>query len=483
MKRKNKRQSKTAPLVALLVVAFLLFGLLPRFQVRAQQAGKSEVTIHRYAHVPDTAGAIGVGKQAGVSFWIWTLPQTYKDFGAVETAINGPDYRKLLVALDGLSEDELDQLCSGRTTTEPTNAEGDVTISLTKGAYYVREIPQTPPLRYTASPFLFTMPLQSSENRENTLHPKIHLHQDDGRVVLKKKDAVTGKFLPGAGFELRREESLDQKNLGTGSFVPLKEGKEGYVYDESRLTSDLTMNLSGKKLLYTDAKGEIRIDALPAGRYVFVEKEVPKGYTATKTVYPFSVEAGTTTTVIAENQPGGGYHFFKYDAKSKKGLEGARFRVLRYDAIKKQWLNPDASVAGGKTDLHAVYVTSGADGSFAVQQLPFDKDGTTYYLYEISAPAGYILPKESCIPFQVTATSFMDSAGNEIDISNEPQKPPVIPPTNPPEKPPENPPVPTNPPSTGDRSILPHVMMGLAAGALLLLMAVLKKMKERSKKS
>ncbi|HEM5030579.1 TPA: hypothetical protein U1199_000681 [Streptococcus suis] len=65
------------------------------------------------------------------------------------------------------------------------------------------------------------------------------------------------------------------------------------------------------------------------------------------------------------------------------------------------------------------HVTSGANGQFVVGPLPY---GTTYYLKEVKAPAGYILAQDT-IPFEITSDSHVSEI---VKIKNKPVTPPGI---------------------------------------------------------
>lgn len=131
--------------------------------------------------------------------------------------------------------------------------------------------------------------------------------------------------------------------------------------------------------------GEIIINDIKKGDYIFREVEAPAGYLIknvdTKfTISDKSVELRVVNSKTTEKDKG--RHDFMKTDEAKKPLGGAMFKVMTK--------NKDGKFEPVKKDGKDYIVTSADNGKFAVEDMDYGK----YYLVEIKAPQGFILLSE-----------------------------------------------------------------------------------------
>jgi len=131
-------------------------------------------------------------------------------------------------------------------------------------------------------------------------------NQPRGKMIIQKRDSVTGDPLPGAEFRV---------TTAAGCEV----GLDGVIG-----TATLTQN----GLFRTDSNGEIRLSNLAPGAYVITETKAPSGYVmdAPSTNVVIGPN-GDTQTVIITNTKKGGLIVEKYDSVTKQPLRGATFKI------------------------------------------------------------------------------------------------------------------------------------------------------------
>ncbi|MGY3721778.1 MSCRAMM family protein, partial [Vagococcus carniphilus] len=195
-----------------------------------------------------------------------------------------------------------------------------------------------------------------------------------GKVELQKTDVEDGKFLEGAEFSIF---------TSTGELV--------------------------KDKLVTNAKGQLKVENLPLGKYYFVETKAPAGYELSKKHYDFEIKAGETSKIAEvkatnkkENPKLGGVELRKIDANDKTSfLSGAEFSL--YD---------------GKTNkLIKEKIVTGKDGKVVVNNLI----PGSYYFIETKAPVGYELNEEK-IHFTIEAEKVNEL--EKVTVENVPEKKP-----------------------------------------------------------
>ena len=394
-------QSKLCKLVfAALVFSMVAFGVLAPAMAMAKEANAGGSTVNAPAEkasgeknadkagakkaAPDNSGTTktvtvdfsGRKEQAGIAnrkVFIWKLTDdiTGEKLGKA-LSIKGKDpLNEANPILDKMSAEELDKKF-GPHMNKVSDAKAILEMDLSLGTYYVRV--EEKQGEASVFPFVFTMDLQSNKM---LIYPKLKVPSSSGVELLKiSTDRVP---LPGAVFQLF---FLDKNNR-----IPVK-------------------NPSGGADFVTDDKGEIHVNDLAPGKYVFKEVKAPEGYRIKNPETSFDVTDKNRTTVTVENYKDkeGGKTFKKVSSTDGKPLSGAQFLVTKktekgYMRMKK----------GGKD----MVLTSGTDGTFVADGLP---DGD-YYLWEIKAPEGYA-PLSGSVKFIVSASSLK----KELIIKNTPQE-------------------------------------------------------------
>lgn len=144
------------------------------------------------------------------------------------------------------------------------------------------------------------------------------------------------------------------------------------------------------KTYTTDAKGEINISNLLIGTYTV--KEVKDGKTVgyiTPANQAIEVKSNATTTATFENKPFGHIVINKVDAKTGEKVTGATFGIYTDSTCKTV-----AKAYKSDTDSTLVNaeIIETATGVYTCNNLPISSaTGTTYYVKELTAPAGYYL--------------------------------------------------------------------------------------------
>ncbi len=187
--------------------------------------------------------------------------------------------------------------------------------------------------------------------------------------------------------------------------------------------SDL-LTINGKTRFTTDENGDVSLGIdLPADTYYMYEVTAPPGYRLLAEPIIVTVASGSITysqpendsgatqtatltsgtnipyyTIIAVNEPSGDLRIIKIDAEHPEvTLEGAVFNLYKLPEgeDEEDLIDPDTGVVdpeqlevvtvSGETDL-----VSGADGSILI---PGGLQFGTYFLFEITAPDGYVTAK------------------------------------------------------------------------------------------
>nr|WP_325183390.1 SpaA isopeptide-forming pilin-related protein [uncultured Oscillibacter sp.] len=181
-------------------------------------------------------------------------------------------------------------------------------------------------------------------------------NQPKGKLIIQKRDSVSGQPLPGAQFRV---------TTAAGCEV----GLDGVIG-----TATLTQN----GIFTTDSNGEIRISNLAPGAYVLTEVKAPAGYVMDEPSKNVVIGPnGDTQTVIVTNTPKGGLIVEKYDKITKEPLAGARFKITNANGE----LLPDNE---GLTSSNGLYTTD-QNGQIVISKI----QPGTYVVAEDKAPDFY----------------------------------------------------------------------------------------------
>lgn len=190
--------------------------------------------------------------------------------------------------------------------------------------------------------------------------------EDDDRSKVQSEENADESKDENSKSEKKDEKSKDEKKDEKSSEVSNKEGK------------------SDEGLYISNESGEIIINDIKKGDYIFREVEAPAGYVIknvdTKfTIFDKSVELRVVNSKTSTDK---GRHDFMKTDEAKKPLGGAMFKVMTK--------NKDGKFEPVKKDGKDYIVTSADNGKFSVEEMDYGK----YYLVEIKAPAGFILLSE-----------------------------------------------------------------------------------------
>ena len=330
---------------------------------------------------------------------LWKLP--YKQI---------PDSEKATVLgdLNKLSVDNLNSRYKNATEVEFSNNEA-VFKNLDRGAYYVRDTSGIKRNKEIAS-ILVNLPDDVEGDSKNVT---IHAKESSTNVRLVKVDE-SGNPLKGAKFKLlvrRGSEYVELKNKATlkendklelspknddRSKVKSEESAEKSK-DESSKSEDKDEKSkeekkekskdkakSGDGLYISSDAGEIIINDIKKGDYIFREVEAPAGYMIKNVDTKFTIadKSVELRVVNSKTTTDKGRHDFMKTDEAKKPLGGAMFKVMTK--------NKDGKFVPVKRDGKDYIVTSADNGKFSVENMDYGK----YYLVEIKAPEGFILLSE-----------------------------------------------------------------------------------------
>lgn len=297
-----------------------------------------------------------------------------------------PDSKKSTVLgdLNKLSVENLNSTYKNKADVEFSNNEA-VFKNLDKGAYYVRDTSGIKRNKEIAS-ILVNLPDDVESDSKNVT---IHAKESSTNVRLVKVDE-SGNPLKGAKFKLlvrRGSEYVELKNKDT---LKSDDKKLEIFSDDSKDTEkkddkNKEDKSSDEGLYISNESGEIIINDIKRGDYIFREVEAPAGYLIKNidtrfTITDKSVELRVVNSKTPEKDRG--RHDFMKTDEAKKPLGGAMFKVMTKNA--------DGKFEPVKRDGKDYIVTSADNGKFSVEDMDYGK----FYLVEIKAPQGFILLSE-----------------------------------------------------------------------------------------
>lgn len=306
-----------------------------------------------------------------------TLYMADKELGAIEiTKVDAQNTSKVLSGAVFELYDAADTGFTNLIASKTTGSDGKCTFdNLAYGNYVVRET--TAPLKYEIISADTKVTLNSTTKKVTITNSKIETPL--GKIVVTKKDSVSGDLLAGAKFTLSNVDGMAEEPYTATS--------------------------------YTDDNGKIIFENVPYGEYKLEETEAPFGY---KTIpYDMTGSSGVTygtgntycivllnaTTVdtnktvnvsVTEEALTGSLKVIKKDSQTGALLSNARFAL--YDETGTTKLYP-----GG-----AAYQETNASGEVTFSDIPYGN----YILREIEAPAYYQIDVKDT-PVTINSTTLI----------------------------------------------------------------------------
>ncbi len=177
----------------------------------------------------------------------------------------------------------------------------------------------------------------------------------------------------------------------TGTISIVKHSADGVLSGwQFRVTGTAKTGQSYDKTFTTDAKGTITISNIRIGDYKVTEVKTGKtvGY-ITEDTKDIEVKTDTVTTVNIENKPYANVVINKVDSVKGTALSGAAFGIYTDAECEIPAQAYTSATDGTLTDA---VITESATGKYTCNFLPIEsKDGTTYYVKELTAPDHYAI--------------------------------------------------------------------------------------------
>lgn len=203
----------------------------------------------------------------------------------------------------------------------------------------------------------------------------------------------------------------------TGTISIVKHSADGVLSGwQFRVTGTAKTGQSYDKTFTTDAKGTITISNIRIGDYKVTEVKTGKtvGY-ITENSKDLEVKTDTVTTVNIENKPYANIVINKVDAKTGEKVSGATFGIYTDAECEIPAQTYTSATDGTLTDA---VITESATGKYTCNFLPIEsKNGTKYYIKELTAPEGYYLDTNVHAVTLKTANATV-SVSNEIGKSD-----------------------------------------------------------------
>ncbi|MDU2219318.1 collagen binding domain-containing protein [Finegoldia magna] len=210
--------------------------------------------------------------------------------------------------------------------------------------------------------------------------------KSDDKLELSPKDEDRSKVKSEENAdESKDENSKSEKDEATEEKDDKKSKEEKSEDKESKDDKSKEEDKSSDEGLYiSNESGEIIINDIKKGDYIFREVEAPAGYLIKNidTKFTISDKSVELRVVNSKTSTDKGRHDFMKTDEAKKPLGGAMFKVMTK--------NKDGKFEPVKKDGKDYIVTSADNGKFAVEDMDYGK----YYLVEIKAPEGFILLSE-----------------------------------------------------------------------------------------
>lgn len=204
------------------------------------------------------------------------------------------------------------------------------------------------------------------------------------KATMKKDDKLELSPKDDDRSKVQSEENADEsKDENSKSEKDEKKSKDEKKEEKSSVESK-NEEKSDEGLYISNESGEIIINDIKKGDYIFREVEAPAGYLIKNVDTKFTItdKSVELRVVNSKTSTDKGRHDFMKTDEAKKPLGGAMFKVMTK--------NKDGKFEPVKKDGKDYIVTSADNGKFSVEDMDYGK----YYLVEIKAPAGFILLSE-----------------------------------------------------------------------------------------
>lgn len=177
----------------------------------------------------------------------------------------------------------------------------------------------------------------------------------------------------------------------TGTISIVKHSADGVLSSwQFRVTGTAKTGQSYDQTFTTDAKGTITISNIRIGNYKVTEVKTGKtvGY-ITEESKDIEVKTDTVTTVNFENKPYANIVINKVDSVKGTALSGTAFGIYTDAECEIPAQAYTSATDGTLTDA---VITESATGKYTCNFLPIEsKNGTTYYVKELTAPDHYAI--------------------------------------------------------------------------------------------
>lgn len=204
------------------------------------------------------------------------------------------------------------------------------------------------------------------------------------KATMKKDDKLELSPKDDDRSKVQSEENADESKDKNSKSENREEKSKNEKKDEKSSEESKKEEKSDEGLYISNESGEIIINDIKKGDYIFREVEAPAGYVIKNvdTKFTISDKSVELRVVNSKTSTDKGRHDFMKTDEAKKPLGGAMFKVMTK--------NKDGKFEPVKKDGKDYIVTSGDNGKFAVEDMDYGK----YYLVEIKAPEGFILLSE-----------------------------------------------------------------------------------------
>lgn len=431
MKKMNRRWC------ALAWVCILLFSFIPSVQA----ASSNTLHIYKYENQQshllfEKPSAPDLKPVQGAVFKIWQLQESDRGRAAEDIAAE----------LNSKSLTELDSKYASFESA-PTDTEGHTQFTeLADGIYYGRQL-QVDAYRQIVEQIPFVVELPHEGAQEVSIYPKSYeetkTEKTQVRLIKYRNEIREEARLEGVGFSLYRQDAAGD-----------------LLITAKKSLDDYTAAPDGDTVLYTNARGEIRVNNLEPGTYYFKEVEPLEGYHPLEENPKFTLEEGKEQVLEVVNtaEKLGLQKFRKVDENGIP-LPGATFKIARkvVDAAGTRYeVVREGELLGSKE----VIARSDEDGYFTFYNLPYGD----YVLMETKAPVVdgvvYQLLREP-VPFTVSEETTQNATTIQI-VNHKGYVPPP---------PPEPPKPPIDIPYTGGLAFIISACAGLGLFAMGLWMA------------